>query len=239
MSDSGTLWHFVVEDRISDFLHVLPDAQAVFHDCGIALSDGSLTLNDACDDPQAVLQQLAQRCEVPTAHDEPDRCGELAVDELIDHIITTHHIYTRWAIGRLIVLCEMNPDVPPAFLKRLKSFGTVNCEHLNEEEQRIFPACHDGAFCLMNRDIAGVASEENLFALNHDHSDLGRRMSALVDESHAFEDSPSMRRIQSAIRLLSTNLRIHSYKEDEYLLPALAYANELKKSSKRIKVVEE
>ena len=127
-------------------------AAAVFERFGIDFCcSGRRLLTDACRvagaDPDAVNRALDAL--VPTTRAEDD-VTQWPVERLIDHIVSTHHMYVRSALptiaGELATLVEGHKERHPELARVAAYFEQARGDlerHLLKEEQVLFPYLRD------------------------------------------------------------------------------------------------
>lgn len=233
---------FRTDDFLADLINQHPAAFAILDQLGISCSgEGEPTLLDIAQqhdlEPLNLLEQLALK--LPTApvdnqHSDP---SALTIDELIDYVERQHHVYTRREIGRITVLVERSAPLVTAHYDELVHSATAFCSHvlahLQDEETHIFPLGR--ALEQRQRSDGPQQSIESYdhdcIAAEHDHASFGIDLAAFKRALSAAEFAPAGQRHQhtlaAALGDLTTDLGIHSHVEEEYLLPAVAYALEI------------
>ncbi len=109
---------------------------------------GRRSLADACRaaaaDPRVVRQAL--NALTPTGRDDDADVTRWSVDRLIDHIVSTHHAYVRFAMPtiahRLGKLIDAHGERHPELARIAAAFDTLQRElqqHLMKEEHVLFP----------------------------------------------------------------------------------------------------
>jgi regulator of cell morphogenesis and NO signaling len=127
-----------------------PAATRVFEKFGIDYCcGGGKSLREACQTaniaPDKLLASLQEAAQPKGSNGNKDWSSELLGD-LIDHIIETHHTYTREEISRLEPLvakvCSVHGQRHPELLRIRELFGGLAQElhmHMMKEEQVLFP----------------------------------------------------------------------------------------------------
>lgn len=237
---------FLPEDHVGALLALYPAAADHLADLGIDTTDPTATLVDRCPGErcEAVLLDLARTVEGSAWEGDADQlCSNLAIDELIDHICTVHHRFTRAELGRLARIADhirailgLGTDTPGWFcdFDRLRRHLLA---HLAEEESLLFPRARKLEGQALERPISSRACDHSLHVMEHGHREVEDTFTDLVNdlaaESWPQEVAADVRRFVDGIDTLRRDTAIHSYKEDEYLLPAIAYADELFDSRQR------
>jgi len=139
------------EKTVREMALEIPAATAVFEKLGIDYCcGGGQTLAQACQAANVSISQVAEalaaasRAESATAEARDWQIEPLA--ELLAHIQSTHHVYTREAIGRLGPLfdkvCPVHGENHPELLRLREIFGGLAGElttHMMKEEIVLFP----------------------------------------------------------------------------------------------------
>ena len=136
---------------IGDLATEVPGATRLFEKLGIDYCcGGSSSLEAACsiaglslEEVSLSLEQAKETEKQPNASKDW-RQGRLS--ELISHIMTTHHVFTREELARLNPLfdkvCSVHGKNHPELFTICKSFGVLSREltlHMHKEEQVLFP----------------------------------------------------------------------------------------------------
>ena len=139
------------EKTVREMALEIPAATAVFEKLGIDYCcGGGQTLAQACQAANVSISQVAEalaaasRAESATAEARDWQIEPLA--ELLAHIQSTHHVYTREAIGRLGPLfdkvCPVHGENHPELLRLREIFGGLAGElttQMMKEEIVLFP----------------------------------------------------------------------------------------------------
>lgn len=162
----------------------LPGATAIFRRLKLDFCcGGQISLQDACAqkglDTASVLAQLAPlRREETVAPDAQDPAA------LIDHILTRYHAVHREQLPELVRMARRveavhrdHPAVPVGLATLLESMEAELLEHMEKEEQVLFPALEqdglgvDGPIGVLRDEHTGHgALLEQLAALTSDHT---------------------------------------------------------------------
>jgi regulator of cell morphogenesis and NO signaling len=127
-----------------------PAATRIFEKFGIDYCcGGSKSLREACAEanvaPDRLLESLQTAGQTKSTKGNKDWKSE-PLSDLIDHIVETHHAYTREELDRLEPLlakvCSVHGQRHPELLKIRQLFGGLSQEltmHMMKEEQVLFP----------------------------------------------------------------------------------------------------
>jgi iron-sulfur cluster repair protein YtfE (RIC family) len=229
---------FTADDRIGQFLNQYPESRHWFRDRGLSLSDSAASLRRVLQlaDPSAELLALALAVDAEPWSDDPDRlCGGMTLDELVDHLCSVHHAYTRAELGRLTCIAEhvrrQHPSASTTWFARFIAFRRDLLDHLDEEEALLFPACRDLELSVAARPISSEDCSHELTVMEHGHHAVHHEVELLQQELRALSWpealQPTAMVLISGLATLAQDLRVHSYIEEEYLLPAMIQMDEL------------
>lgn len=228
IDDDVTLGQLAVErpDRIR-----LLEGLHLDYCCG-----GSSSLRDACQerglDLDAVRAQLeAADREEPAAEPAVERDWRQApFDELCAHIAQTHHDYLRHEMPRIAVLLATVVRVHGAdcldfelIERTFASLQRVLGEHIDEEEQILFPAC-----VALERGGAGATDLDRatLEAHRTEHEAVGRKLEALRLLAGEYDRTQALCSTHGAtldaLREFEADLHRHVHLENNVLLPRAA-----------------
>jgi regulator of cell morphogenesis and NO signaling len=197
---------------------------------------GKRTLREACEaahlDLPAVLHELADAAEPAPEADPPVRWDEQTLPALVDHIVDTHHAYTRAAFTRIAPLMAkvvghhagrhpVLQDVQRLYQSLVDDLGP----HLLKEEQILFP------FVRMRALADGLLSSPPPFEtvanpvrrMLFEHESAGDILAELVAATHDFEVPPDgctgFHALYAALADLRRDLLVHISLENNLLFP--------------------
>ncbi|MGM9428487.1 iron-sulfur cluster repair protein YtfE [Hydrogenophaga sp. MI9] len=161
----------------------LPGATAIFRRLKLDFCcGGQVSLQEACEhkglETARVVAELAGLRRDDTAPETPD------ANVLIDHILTRYHAVHREQLPELIRMARRveavhrdHPDVPHGLAEHLEIMEAELLEHMEKEEQILFPAIEAGTAGVQEPIVAMRAEHighgehlERLTALTHDHT---------------------------------------------------------------------
>ena len=161
----------------------LPGATAIFRRLKLDFCcGGQVPLAEACAskglDTAAVLAELAGLQRQDQAPDAQDPVA------LIDHILTRYHAVHREQLPELVRMARRveavhsdHPDAPHGLAEHLEIMEVELLEHMEKEEQVLFPAIEGGGsglqgpITVMRDEHIGHGEHlERLAALTHDHT---------------------------------------------------------------------
>lgn len=161
----------------------LPGATAIFRRlkmdfcCG-----GQISLGEACErkglDTARVVAELAGLQRDDRAPESPDAVA------LIDHILTRYHAVHREQLPELVRMARRveavhrdHPDAPHGLAEHLEIIEVELLEHMEKEEEVLFPAIEDGSagldgpITVLRDEHTGHGEHlERLAALTRDHT---------------------------------------------------------------------
>lgn len=198
----------------------LPGATAVFRHhkldfcCG-----GQIALQEACERKQlsvaTVLAELdrLQRVDVDVA--------QQSVPELIDHVLTRYHAVHREQLPELIRMARRveavhrdSPDVPAGLAAHLEAMETELLDHMEKEENVLFP--------LLTAGGRGMAMH-SIQVMRHEHTSHGEQLERLMALAHDTVPPAgacnTWRALYAGIAQLSDDLINHIHLENNLLFP--------------------
>lgn len=198
----------------------LPGATAVFRRhkldfcCG-----GQIALQEACERKQlsvdTVLAELdgLQRVDVDVA--------QQPVPEVIDHILQRYHAVHREQLPELIRMARRveavhrdSPDVPTGLADHLEAMEQELLDHMDKEENILFPLLRAGGRGMAHNPIA---------VMRHEHTSHGEQLERLMALAHDTKPPAgacnTWRALYAGIAQLSDDLINHIHLENNLLFP--------------------
>jgi regulator of cell morphogenesis and NO signaling len=182
--------------------------------------EGARTLNEACDtagrNPSDVVAAL-ESVDAQTTEPRPAWTG-FSRDDLLAHIVGTHHTYLRTEAPRLLALGhkvrEVHGDRHPELEGVVNALEQLWAElepHLEEEEQHVFPA-------LQTATGGEMTVEIDLVNLRAEHDSAGQLLDRLRRETSEFQTPAdgcaSYQAFYSGLAALDADTRLHVHKEN-------------------------
>lgn len=183
-------------------------------------------------DPDAVMQRIETILAKPT--DTSGWIGNSTLSELMDHIIDTHHLYTRKELVRLLPLMEkvarVHGDNHPELIEIQEAFIELANDlmpHLGKEEEVLFPFIRR-----MERNIQNglpipfppfgtVQNPVRMMMMEHDTAgDILKKMRSLSQDYTTPPDAcPSFTGLFHRLEELERDLHQHIHLENNVLFP--------------------
>lgn len=141
-----------LDSKVADLVIERPSRSRIFMRFGIDFCcGGRRPLQEACNavgvDPQSVLAELAKPTE---EHELPDRWFDAPLVELIDHIVATHHVFTKAELPRvselLAKVSRAHGEKHPFMVEVREIYEPFAEElllHMHKEERVLFPALRE------------------------------------------------------------------------------------------------
>jgi regulator of cell morphogenesis and NO signaling len=195
-----------------------PSRSRVFERFGLDYCcGGGHTLEEACRDRGVPVDDVLAALEDAPAASAVD-WSAASIDELIDHIVGSHHAYLREELPRLSQLwakvAEAHGGPNPELIEVSATFETLRTElesHLAHEEAEAFPAF---------RAAAGGAPVD---LLEHDHAEIGRLLGRLSTLTSGFDQAQAFcgthRAALDGLRELTLDTHQHVHEENNILFP--------------------
>ena len=198
----------------------LPGSTAVFRRLKLDFCcGGQIALQQACDNKglalDAVLAEL-DRLERPATPEAP-----LTTDGMIDHILTRYHAVHREQLPELIRMARRveavhreHADVPRGLADHLEAMETELFDHMDKEEQVLFPLLRAGGRGMAAMPIGVMRTE---------HTGHGEQLERLMVLAH--DATPpqgacnTWRALYAGIAQLADDLIAHIHLENNRLFP--------------------
>jgi regulator of cell morphogenesis and NO signaling len=210
------------ERQVADIAANLPGATQVFRKHKI----------DFCCGGQVLLAEAAAARGRPLAEIE----GELAAleageaeapqstDKLIEHILERYHATHRAELPELVRLAARvearhaeNPLVPRGIHAALVEAEQALDDHMQKEEQILFPLMRSGGHPMIHAPIG---------RMRHEHDEHGERLLNLERLAHHFElpdeACPTWRALYAGVQKLIDDVHEHVHLENNVLFPRYA-----------------
>jgi regulator of cell morphogenesis and NO signaling len=219
---------------VRDVALEFPNATRVFEKLGIDYCcGGHRSLKDACTvanvpyaDVVANLQAAAGQAAQPAAARDWQTAP---VAELVDHIVTTHHVYTKQELPRLEQLlakvCGVHGQNHPELLRIRDTFRELNQEisgHLMKEEQILFPYIVQAANGMQPHSCFGTVQNPNRMMM-FEHDNAGAALRDMREASQNYQPPAdaciSYRTLYHALEALENDLHQHIHLENNILFP--------------------
>ena len=233
VSMDGTLGQCVAER---------PGRARVFERFGLdfCCRSGEESLESACArnalDPEAVLRALEEQDEVETT---PDRSWlEAPLDEVIDHVLATHHVYLKDKLPRLSAmlakLVERHAGRHPELRETLEVFSSMSDEldaHMAKEERILFPMIRELANpgSLPSFHCGSVGNPIGVMEREHDSAAAAlARLQALTHQYTPPDDACGTHRaVLEGLAELEADTHRHIHLENHVLFPGAARAEQV------------
>jgi regulator of cell morphogenesis and NO signaling len=216
----------------------IPGATRIFEAAGIDYCcGGQQSLSDACAKAGVTVDDMTASLELAKTSSgqskEPNFLNA-TLAELIDHIIETHHVFTKTEVGRLRALldkvCGVHGQNHPE-LHRLRSlFENLSLElepHMMKEERVLFPYVigMENAFrnerSVTTPSFVTVANPVRMMMLEHDRAgELLKQMRQLTSNYVAPSDACiSYQTLYESLDAFERDLHQHIHLENNILFP--------------------
>ena len=149
---------------------------------------------------------------------------------LMDHIVTTHHAYLRRELPRLsgilATVTRVHGEAHPELAEIQRTYAVLASElppHLDEEEQRVFPAIREAAQAESPDAKTRAALRKMLAGLDEDHDAAGaalHRLRTLTKEYTLPKDACRLyTALYNGLKALERDLHMHVHLENNVLHP--------------------
>ena len=229
----------IMNKTIGELAAENPAAATVFEKLGIDYCcGGSNTLKQACFAAGLPLEQVSDTLEMTLETDRataPDRDWKSQpLADLIAHIQSAHHQYTRAALARLEALfdkvCRVHGTNHPELARMQATFGGLAQElttHMMKEEMVLFPYIVRMERAVQEKSTvlpAPFGSVRNPVAMMlHEHDDAGQALREMRAASNGYaapsDACASYRSLYQALGEFETDLHQHIHLENNILFP--------------------
>lgn len=206
---------------LADIAATLPGATAIFRHrkldfcCG-----GRVALAQAAAERGLVLGELEEELNTVAALGLPAGTPN-GTDELISVIETRYHAVHRQELPELVRLARRveaahknHPAVPSGIAALLEQMNTELEQHMQKEEQILFPLMRRGGHPMIAQPIAVMLAEHD------DHGAHLRRLEALTRDFTVPDDAcPTWRALSIGAKKLTDDLMNHIHLENNVLFP--------------------
>ena len=216
----------------------IPGATRLFEKVGIDYCcGGQQLLADACAKAGVTVEDMMSSLEsANTSHAPGEEPNFLTATlaELIDHIVDTHHVFTKAEIGRLRALlskvCDVHGQNHPELARLRGFFDMLSSElepHMMKEERILFPFVVGMEVAVRNDrpvwppPFGTVANPVRMMMMEHDNAgELLKEMRQLTSNYTAPPDACiSFQTLYQALDALEKDLHQHIHLENNILFP--------------------
>jgi len=226
---------FDAQTRIGDIVLEVPATMRIFEGLNIDYCcGGQRTLAAACAhagrDLEEVQRRLAALQAAAPAPADPKVWQSAPLADLIDHIVATHHAFTRSELARVAPLMErvlkVHGDHHPELARVAQCFEAMACDlqpHLEKEERILFPFVRSLEAGDPAAECCFGTVQNPIRAMQSEHEQVGdilRELRTLTRDFTPPEDAcGSYRSLLMGLRNLEEDLHLHIYLESHLLFP--------------------
>ena len=200
---------------------------------------GKKTLLEACAEKNISLQQVISEIQEATKTQQPIMpFTEMDAEQLISHIVTTHHYYVRNSmpviLGQLQKLVSKHGERYPHLNRVLQLFNNVKYEmdiHMLKEEQILFPRIKE--VCRLstpNKEINYPAAYINnpIYVMEKEHDEAGQSLFEIRELTSNYTpplDACTTHRVcLDSLKAFEADLHQHVHLENNILFPMASAA---------------
>ncbi|MFT5734879.1 MAG: regulator of cell morphogenesis and NO signaling [Planctomycetota bacterium] len=198
-------------------------ATRVFHQHGLDFCcGGRVSLADACKEAGLDVAQVSSELEAAAALSTHETSwAEAPLNDLVQHLLDRFHADHREELPRLIAMAEKvesvhaeKPDCPKGLAKHLAMMMESLEDHMQKEEQILFPAIEAGR---------GPEAAMPVRVMESEHRDHGLNLERLAALAHGYEPPADACNTWTALYLglkqLQEDLMQHIHLENNVLFP--------------------
>jgi regulator of cell morphogenesis and NO signaling len=230
--------NFDLNQTVRDLAVENPAATRVFEKFGIDYCcGGGKSLREACQAanvaPDKLLESLRAAVQTRSTNGNKDWNSE-SLSDLIDHIVDTHHAYTREELDRLEPLlakvCSVHGQRHPELLRIQQLFGGLSQEltmHMMKEEQVLFPYINRMEEAVLERrpimpSMFGTV-QNPVQMMMHEHDSAGQALHEMRELSAGYtapqDACVSFQTLYRALDEFERDLHQHIHLENNILFP--------------------
>ncbi|MGE5210392.1 MAG: iron-sulfur cluster repair di-iron protein [Acidobacteriota bacterium] len=191
---------------------------------------GAVTLGQACRDAGLDAVAVAAELSSSIGDEGPASWVHLDVEDLVGHLVETHHRYLWDELPRLQALLdtvvEVHGDRHPELHEIASCFRAIRADiepHLVKEEQVLFPAIRELASAAAVPTFGFGTIGNPISAMLRDHDELGSLLRDLRTSTNDYavpDDScASYRAFFDGLAQLEADTHLHVHKENNVLFP--------------------
>ena len=216
-----------IDDPVKNFVKNNPQCAKVFEELNIDFCcGGDTSLLTACEEedlePHWVYQRLVELQPAPSTREKD--VSDLTLTELTEHLESTHHVYLKKALPRLVALMDKVHQAHSPRHPELTRLQTVvenlraDLEpHLLKEEQILFPLIRQ----LEAEGLQLEAAQGPIRVMRSEHDgagDLLKEMRTLTNVYVVPKDGcQSFQLLYEGLKELEEDTHLHIYKENNIL----------------------
>lgn len=218
----------LLAEKVGDIAARSPHCTRVLERAGIDYCcGGRQTLAQACAAAGVTPADLVAALEESVPMEGPD-FRTMPLDALIDHLLETHHVFTRAALARLDGLSTkvagVHGERHPELVEVRRLFEALRDDltaHLLKEENILFPFVRA---TLEGRPAGPIANVEGpVHVMNREHEETGEVLRALRrltgDYTPPADGCGSYRALYAGLAELESDLHQHIHLESNILFP--------------------
>ena len=225
---------------VKEFATQIPNATRTFEKLGIDYCcGGSKSLSDACVHAHVPVEDVLRALEQDSSYRQTP--GAIVPDfavarlgDLIEHILTTHHVYVKQELPRLHHLLNkvvsVHGKTHPELGKIQQTFQAMSAElasHMMKEEHVLFPHIVALENAVSNgrpkpRPVFGsVSNPVHMMELEHDSAGAALKAICTLSANYTPPDDAcfSYRTLYTALKEFETDLHQHVHLENNILFP--------------------
>lgn len=191
---------------------------------------GAVTLGQACREAGLDAVVVAAELASSIGDEGPAPWVHMDVDELVAHLVETHHRYLWDELPRLQSLLdtviEVHGDRHPELHEIAACFRAIRAEiepHLVKEERVLFPAVEQLAAAPAAPNFGFGTIGNPISAMLRDHDELGALLSELRTSTNDYtapaDGCASYRALFDGLAQLEADTHLHVHKENNVLFP--------------------
>ena len=216
-----------IDDPVKNFVKNNPQCAKVFEELNIDFCcGGDTSLLTACEEedlePHWVYQRLVELQPAPSTREKD--VSDLTLTELTEHLESTHHVYLKKALPRLVALMDKVHQAHSPRHPELTRLQTVvenlraDLEpHLLKEEQILFPLIRQ----LEAEGLQLEAAQGPIRVMRSEHDGAGELLKEMRTLTNVYvvpkDGCQSFQLLYEGLKELEEDTHLHIYKENNML----------------------
>ena len=233
LEDGPEIWKISIEKleslnlTINEILKQFPFSINVMEAHGIAYYKfGINKLSDICENARAIYDEIKQSHQLLV---NPLRTDRWTISFTIDYIINNHHTYAKETIPELeglidhlvIAHASTHPQLP-MISERFAEFKTELLDHLNDEEQVVFPSFKK-LEALLDKEKSEESKEldDSISWMEEDHILTGSSLKSMSNFCNNYvapaDSSPGFKILFEELKKFELDMHFHMHLENNIL----------------------
>lgn len=192
---------------------------------------GKRSLEEACEDKNLPVDLVASEIETTAHQNKPStEFDKLSLSELVDHIVSTHHTYTKRELPQIFAYLqkvaskhgERHNELHEIFEDFIKLRAELE-QHMFKEEAILFPRIKQLDNFALNSKHSVMNVQMPIIVMEDEHNRAGKLLEEIRQNTNDYTppaDACTTYRLSfAALKALETDLHQHIHLENNILFP--------------------